>query len=171
MRQSDAGPIGLFAGDFRVSSKTTSIPHPLPPNAAEQFIARSMSPDTDEIVWVIEIGDEQLVGLISLQQIEEGVAEIGYWIAPAFWGAGFASEAVERLMVYAAQTSLEKIVAEVFEGNSASCRVLTKAGFVCEGNVDVYSLANDRNMAASCFILDLSRLSLGGAHGTSQQDG
>ena len=34
----DAGLIGLYAGDIRVSGPTRSIPHPLLPGAPEAFI-------------------------------------------------------------------------------------------------------------------------------------
>ena len=30
------------------------------------------------------------------------MAEIGYWVAPAFWGTGYASEAVEAVVGFAA---------------------------------------------------------------------
>ena len=33
--------------------------------------------------------------MIGLKPSGEGVAEIGYWVAPAFWNTGYASEAVE----------------------------------------------------------------------------
>ena len=42
-RLSDAGLIALYAGDKRVAMGTHSIPHPLPPGAAEAFVARAMA--------------------------------------------------------------------------------------------------------------------------------
>ena len=38
IRKSDVGLIGLYANDIRVSGPTRSIPHPLPPGAAEAFV-------------------------------------------------------------------------------------------------------------------------------------
>ena len=40
VRLSDAGLISLYAGDIRIAAGTRSIPHPLPPGAAEAFVER-----------------------------------------------------------------------------------------------------------------------------------
>ena len=39
-RISDTGLFAMYAGDERVARGTQSIPHPLPPGAAEAFVAR-----------------------------------------------------------------------------------------------------------------------------------
>ena len=43
LRVSDAGLIGMNAGDVRVARYTRSIPHPLPPGATEALIARAQA--------------------------------------------------------------------------------------------------------------------------------
>ena len=105
VRQSDAGLFAMYAGDRRVAEATRSIPHPLPPGAAENFVTRSMSPKGGENVWVLDgsaTGLAEVLGVISLKPMDEekfnrGQSEIGYWVAPAFWNTGFASEAVRAL--------------------------------------------------------------------------
>ena len=61
-------------------------------------------------------------------------------MAPAFWNAGFASEAVQALLAANPHAS-RTIFAEVFQDNPASARVLTHAGFGYEGEGEVYALA------------------------------
>ena len=53
VRKSDAGLFAMYAGDKRVAEATRSIPHPLPPGAAEAFVTRAMRAGGDEAVWVI----------------------------------------------------------------------------------------------------------------------
>ena len=43
-------------------------------------------------------GLAEVLGVISLKQMDRGQSEIGYWVAPAFWNAGIASEAVRALV-------------------------------------------------------------------------
>ena len=84
-----------------------SIPHPYPPGAAEAFIERVTAPGAADFNWALDTGadDENgLVGLIGMRPGGEGAAEIGYWVAPAFWNTGYASEAVEGLVAEAARS-------------------------------------------------------------------
>jgi ribosomal-protein-alanine N-acetyltransferase len=60
-------------------------------------------------------------------------AEIGYWLAKPFWGNGFASQALaEFSKALFLNTEIERLYAPVFEGNTASARVLEKCGFKLE---------------------------------------
>ena len=69
VRKSDAGLFALYAGDRRVAEATRSIPHPLPPGAAEAFVTRAMGGKSDEDVWVMDgsaNGLAEVLGVISL---------------------------------------------------------------------------------------------------------
>jgi hypothetical protein len=101
IRKSDSGLIGLYAGDIRVSGPTRSIPHPLPPGAIDAFIEQSQNPARVEDVWVLDGGKSDLaevVGVIGLKRLDRRQGELGYWLAPAFWGIGLAREAVQTLI-------------------------------------------------------------------------
>lgn len=142
-RKSDAGLFALFAGDRRVATGTRSIPHPLPPGAAEAFVARAMSGKGDEDIWVIDGavgGLPEVLGVISLKKMDRAQSEIGYWVAPAFWNVGIASEAVQALMAANPQLCAT-VFAEVFQDNPGSARVLTNAGFEYLGDAESYSVA------------------------------
>jgi RimJ/RimL family protein N-acetyltransferase len=144
LRPRDAALIALYCGDRRVAWATAAIPHPYPPGAAEGFIERVLAPGAGALAWALDTGadDENgLVGLILLKPKGEGVAEIGYWVAPAFWNTGYASEAVEGVVGYADAAGWRELSAFVFQDNPASARVLTRAGFVYEGDGEVFSLA------------------------------
>lgn len=55
--------------------------------------------------------------------------EVGYWIAPAYWGKGFATEAAAAFQELAFDHLNEnRIIALIYPENIASCRVAEKLG-------------------------------------------
>lgn len=130
-RKSDAGLISLYTSDFRVAGMTSTIPHPNPPGAVEQFIERSATA-TDETVWAIDatkgLGCE-VVGVMALHK--DG--ELGYWIAPFFWGIGIATEAGQAVVKHAFESRMDQVYATHFVDNPASGRVMQKLGMTCLG--------------------------------------
>lgn len=144
LRPSDAALIGLHASDPRVARMTTSIPHPYPPGQAEAFVDRVLGRASRETVWAIDSGPEGengLIGLIALRTRDGGEGEIGYWVAAAFWGTGYASEAVEAVVAESGRRGLQALIAQVFQDNVASAKVLTRAGFAYVGDGEIYSVA------------------------------
>jgi len=145
LQRSDRGLLEHYAGDERVARATTSIPHPLPPGTAEAFIERALSPKRREDVWAMDgtrAGLGELVGVISLERVEgtERQSEVKYWVGPALWNTGLASEAVGALLA-ANPHRAETVFAAVFQDNAVSARVLTNAGFEYLGDAETYSVA------------------------------
>ncbi|HXP57032.1 MAG TPA: GNAT family protein [Streptosporangiaceae bacterium] len=63
-------------------------------------------------------------------------ASLGYCLAEAAWGHGYATEAARALLEWAFATlDLNRVQAEVDTRNVASARVLEKLGFVREGTL------------------------------------
>ncbi|MCZ8088711.1 MAG: GNAT family N-acetyltransferase [Rhodobacteraceae bacterium] len=162
VRKSDAGLFAMYAGDRRVAEATRSIPHPLPPGAAEAFVTRAMQAGGDKDVWVMDgaaSGLAEVLGVISLKRMDEtkwdrGQSEIGYWVAPAFWNTGFASEAVRALIAANPQKS-RTVFAEVFQDNPGSARVLTNAGFQYLGDAETFSVARNARVPTWTYIRKL----------------
>ena len=161
-RRSDAGLFALYAGDKRVASGTRAIPHPLPPGAAEAFVARAMAGKADEDIWVLDgsaSGLAEVLGVISLKRMEDtkrigGQSEIAYWVAPAFWNTGLASEAVRALVSANPQQNCT-LFAEVFQDNPGSARVLTNCGFQYLGDAEAFSVARGALVATWTYICKL----------------
>lgn len=162
VRKSDAGLFAMYAGDQRVAAGTRSIPHPLPPGAAEAFVARAMSGKGEEDVWVMDGSASALaevLGVISLKRMESNQksgcqSEIGYWVAPAFWNTGLASEAV-RALVAANPQNNRTIFAEVFQDNPGSARVLTNCGFEYLGDAESFSVARNSRVPTWTYVCKL----------------
>lgn len=75
-------------------------------------------------------------GMVSLTDVDyrRSSAEVGYWLAPAVQGHGYATEAVGRVAAYAFDTlGLARLEAHVDAPNEASVGVLESVGFVREG--------------------------------------
>ena len=154
VRKSDLGLMQLYAGDRRVAEGSRSIPHPLPPGATEAFIARAMSPKRDEDVWIMDgscTGSAEVVGQISLKPLDRGQSQIGFWVAPAFWNAGYASEAL-RAIIRANPHGNRTLFAEVFQDNVASAHVLTNAGFDYLGEAEAHSVARRANVPTWTYL-------------------
>jgi len=155
LRDSDAGLISLYVGDERVALNLAVVPHPYPPGAAEAYIEYSRASDTDEIIWVIELNNE-LIGVISIHPKEDGRGNIGYWLAPQFWGAGFTPEALESVIGFARRNEFVQLNASVHQGNHGSARVLIKEGFEYIGDTESHSIPRGGMVKSWKYCLDLS---------------
>jgi len=154
--KSDAGQIKLHASDKRVAEATSTIPHPLADGVTEAFIERALAPDRVEDVWVIDPSEtgSQVLGAIALERMDRNQSEIGYWVAPAAWNSGFASEAVEAI-VAANPQACRTLFGSVFQDNPASARVLTNCGFDYIGEAESYSVARGATVPTWTYIKKL----------------
>jgi RimJ/RimL family protein N-acetyltransferase len=158
VRRSDAGLLALYAGDERVARATRSIAHPLPPGATEAFIARALDARRTDDVWVMDgsaHGLAEVLGVISLKRLDRQQSEVGYWVAPAFWNAGFASEAL-RALVDANPQGAATLFAEVFQDNPVSARVVTNAGFKYIGDAEAWSVARGAMVKTWTYVKKLT---------------
>lgn len=157
LRRSDAGLVQLYASDRRLAEMTPAIPHPYPPGAAEAFVARAMAGDDHRAVWALDgssDGQSEVLGVVSLVRLDRDQAEVGYWIAPALWNAGYASEAVNAI-VEANPLRSKALFAAVFQDNPGSARVLTNAGFEYVGDAEAYCVARGAAVPTWTYIRKL----------------
>ena len=71
-----------------------------------------------------------------LPDVRKNDGELGYVFAREYWGKGIATEAAKLICDIAfRELSLNRLTAQVYEGNIASRRVLEKCGFTLEGNL------------------------------------
>lgn len=130
-----------ICGDPEIAAFTT-VPDPYRRDDARQFI-EDVIPDSwstgTMLTWgIYRRADPDILGVISLSEVCDGSADLGYWIDRRVRGHGFMTEAVERIVDYgfaAAPTGLglARIGWEAFAGNIASARVAEKVGFALEG--------------------------------------
>ena len=85
--------------------------------------------------FVKDAGD--YVGSINLHRKDDNEAEIGYWVASAFHGQGFATEMVSFIITFCASTiRVAHLFATTDTRNVPSQRVLRKNGFLKVADID-----------------------------------
>ena len=113
------------------------LPYPYLEGDAEDFIRAMLSADKDKtFAFAITLNDKVIgsIGVFRQENIHYRTAEMGYYIGEKYWGNGYMTEAVKLACEFVFEnTDIIRIFAEPFSHNIASCRVLEKAGFTCEG--------------------------------------
>ncbi len=113
------------------------LPYPYTVRDAEEFISAMLAADPNQVFSFAITAENRVIGSIGVfrcSNIHARTAEMGYYIAESEWGKGFATCAVQQICTHIfTQTDIIRIFAEPFAYNTASCRVLEKAGFQLEG--------------------------------------
>ena len=134
----DLGSLVKYADNRKIwLNLRDRFPHPYTRRDGRDFIhlARSQRPET---MFAIEVDGEAAggIGFVPHSDVERVSAEIGYWLGEPFWGRGIVTEAVIAVTKYAIdQHGFTRIFAVPFASNSASCRVLEKAGYTLEARL------------------------------------
>ena len=133
------------------------IPYPYTEKDAEDYISAMLSVDeTKTFPFAITAGDE-LIGSISVfrcDNIHSRTAEVGYYIAEPYWGQGYGTCAVKQICAYIFEnTDIIRIFADPFACNTASCRVLEKAGFQLEGTLRSNAVKNGKVLDMKMYAL------------------
>jgi RimJ/RimL family protein N-acetyltransferase len=84
---------------------------------------------------------------------ERGIVEIGYFVLPEARGRGFATTIARLLAEHAFTLGLERVAAYVNVGNTASERVVERAGFTREGVVRSMPKPDGRRIDKTLFSL------------------
>ncbi|MFV0363033.1 MAG: GNAT family N-acetyltransferase [Suipraeoptans sp.] len=122
------------------------IPSPYTQTDAVEFINSILSAPVDsQYAWAIHDNGKAIgsIGIFRKDNIHNRTAEMGYYLAQPYWGRGFTTNAVKEACHYVFEhTDIIRIFAEPFAQNSASCRVLEKAGFQFEGTLHRNAVKN-----------------------------
>ena len=117
--------------DYEVIQWLSNIPFPYKLEDAEVFIEQSQGKILKhEIKTYMIFHNKKMIGVIALQDFKGHSCELGYWLGKKYWGKGFATEAVCRLLELGFnELNLNEIYAAYKVGNEASKKVLEKSGF------------------------------------------
>lgn len=133
------------------------VPYPYTKSDAEEYIVSMREADkTKTFAFAITVEDKVVGsrGVFRCENIHFRTAEIGYYTGEPYWGNGLVTSAVKQVCNYVFQnTDIIRIFAEPFAYNTASCRVLEKAGFQFEGLLRKNAVKNGK-------VLDMRMYSL-----------
>lgn len=138
-RASDADSLVRHANNIEVARHLRDrFPHPYTRSDAQAFLKHAVpgAPEDRPTNLALEVDGEAVggIGFIPGSDIERFSAEVGYWLGEAYWGRGIATEALLAVTEHAfKEFNLLRLYALAFTENTASARVLEKAGYVCEG--------------------------------------
>lgn len=91
----------------------------------------------DFLHWcLVEKSSRQPIGMLGVTKAcrQEGWAEMGYCLGRAWWGKGYAREALEQAVAYLAGLGFRQLQASCQAGNTASAALLVRCGFVAAGS-------------------------------------
>ena len=126
----DATALAAAMADKAIARNLAVVPWPYTLRDAEAFLASPRDPVLPSmLIYERTDGAPQLIGSCGLGRRPSGAVEMGYWIARAHWGRGFATEACEALIGIARALGLANLEGSHFIDNPASARVLEKLGF------------------------------------------
>jgi uncharacterized protein YhfF/L-amino acid N-acyltransferase YncA len=121
------------AGQDEEVQRWTKIPRPYERHHGESFVKDHAG---ELAVWVIvDSRTQEPVGVCSIHNVTNGVASVGYWVAP--WGrkSGAASTALRIMPTLARRIgNAHTLQATIAETNAASRRTAERAGFTLIGN-------------------------------------
>jgi len=141
----DAEALVKYADNPKIAiNLRDGFPSPYTMNDAVEFlsIVTASKPAT---IFAIATRSEAIggIGLTIEKDVHRLTAELGYWLAEAYWGNGIMTSAVMAITDMAfEQFGLNRVYAEPYISNHASARVLEKAGFQLEGRLRANVIKN-----------------------------
>ena len=152
LESSDAEWITRACQDEEVQ-RWTKVPRPYTREHAEAFIKNK---NGELAAWaIIDSRSQEPVGMIGIHHVINGVASIGYWVAP--WGrkSGAASTALQIIPTLARRVGkAHTLQATIAETNTASRRTAERAGFTLFG--DSADLCPDGSASAKALIYQMT---------------
>lgn len=129
---SDLNSLVKYANNHNLSKLLRDqFPFPYTTTDAETWLIHACD-QYPELNFVIA-NNEEMIGAIGINQqddVNKFSAEIGYWIGEPFWRKGIATNALKAFTEFVfSQFDLNRLFANVFQGNDASEKVLLKAGY------------------------------------------
>lgn len=135
--EEDVEAVTAACNDRAIAEFLDIIPFPYTEDDARDYIERTRqgwsSGTTSNFAIVV---DRKPVGSIGVnwKRPDDGVAEVGYWVAPEARGHGVCTRALKLAAHWALQErGMERLQLRADEQNPASRRVAEKAGFTQEG--------------------------------------
>ena len=155
---SDAADLAAALSNKKVQDNLRDgLPYPYTEQDGIEFISAMLSADRNDIfAFAITIDDKAIgsIGAFRQDNIHKQTAELGYYIGEDYWGKGIMTEAVKQICEFVfSKSDIIRIYAEPFAYNTASCRVLEKAGFQYEGTLRKNAVKNGK-------VLDMKMYSL-----------
>lgn len=157
-RMDDAKSLATVLNNRKIlDNLRDGIPFPYTIRDAEEYISAMISANKDTTYAFAITLDDKVIGSIGAfrkDNIHFRTAETGYYISESYWGRGLGTSAVKQLCKYIFDnTGIIRLFAEPFAENVASCRILEKSGFICEGILRKNAFKNGKILDMKLYAL------------------
>ena len=157
-RLSDAKDLAAALSNERIlRNLRDGLPFPYTEQDAHDYIAKMLSSDENSTFAYAITVDGRVVGSIGAfrqSNIHRQTAELGYYLAQAYWGRGIMTSAIRQLCrILFDTTDILRIYAEPFAYNTGSRRALEKAGFRYEGKMKNNAVKNGKVVDMALYSL------------------
>jgi RimJ/RimL family protein N-acetyltransferase len=142
---SDLNSLVKHANNYNIARfLTDQFPYPYTVPDGERFLESVLSHNPAKILAIVVEGEAVgSIGVFPQQDIHCLNAEMGYWLSEDWWGRGIMTAAIRQVVEYGFKTfPVDRIFARPFGSNTASQRVLEKAGFRLEARFEKTLLKN-----------------------------
>lgn len=156
----DSPELTRAIGQEAIVRMLSRVPWPYHEEHARAWIEQGSKPLLPNLLITLPAGNGRIIGVCGLHDDADdapGDIAVGYWIDPAFWGQGYATEALRGVLSLARLLGHRKLVSRHAADNLASGRVLRKAGFQPTGRaLTMYSQGRSAVLEAPEYALDLA---------------
>lgn len=147
-QEDDVDVLTRELANFRITRNTGSIPHPYTKTDAIAYIARLKLPVDGALhqAIILTLAPREIIGGIGLYaDPQKGTCELGYWLAEAHWGHGYALEAAQAVIAHAFDFLHHTAINACFhDDNPASGKILYRLGFQTIGPCEKFSKAQGK---------------------------
>ena len=158
--EADKPSLLKYISDPDIYKNTLKIPYPYKEEDADFWINLVEESKIKERIlkhWAIKNENDELIGGIGFHSKygrHSHKDEIGYWLGKPFWNKGIMTDVVKKACkIGFEEFNLTRIEVIVFNRNTASKKVLYKAGFVLEGTLRKFYFKDNRLIDADIFAL------------------
>jgi RimJ/RimL family protein N-acetyltransferase len=142
---SDLNSLVKHANNYNIARfLTDQFLYPYTVQDGERFLESVLSHNPAKILAIVVEGEAVgSIGVFPQQDIHCLNAEMGYWLSEDWWGKGIMTDAIRQMVEYGFRTfPVDRIFARPFGSNTASQKVLEKAGFRLEARFQQTLLKN-----------------------------
>jgi len=155
----DAPELARAIGHEPVVRMLSRVPWPYREEHAREWIAESKDPRLPNLLITLPDEGGRIIGVCGLHE-DGGEIGVGYWIDPAHWGRGYATEALRGVLSLARVIGHRRLVGNHAADNPASACVLRKAGFRSTGRRKaIHSFGRNASVDAPEYALELGECS------------
>ena len=157
-QEGDEKDVAVHANNEKIARNLrNAFPHPYTLADAEWFVNDCMAKEGEGQFCRAIVLEGEVIGSIGLfrgADVYRCSAELGYWLAEEHWNEGIMSRAIRVLCRAAFEDwDVDSIHAEPFAENTASRRVLEKAGFTLAGTLRRHAEKNGQLMDTCLYDL------------------